>query len=128
MGLRFRLRRAGEEKPPLWLGLVEADSMRRILLAATRYRPGYLRGIETSRPRFLDVAANTADREHAQQNVSNALTALRTADRFMSRIQPGSSDLDQIWQLRNQLALRLPAMVSEYGLHGSEPGDAETQK
>ena len=54
MGLRFRLRQTGEEKPPLWLGLVDA-----------------------------------------------------------------------MW---NQLALRLPAMVSEYGLHGSEPGDAETRK
>ena len=54
MGLRFRLRRAGEEQPPLWLGLVDA-----------------------------------------------------------------------MW---NQLALRLPAMVSEYGLHGGEPGDAETRK
>jgi len=126
--------------------------MRRIFLAATRYRPVCLRGME--RPPgvdfivadvqqallesvlteietghvSLDVAANTADREHAQQNVSNAVTALRTADRFMSRVQPGSSDLNQTWQLRNQLALRLPAMVSEYGLHGSEPGDAENRR
>ena len=77
---------------------------------------------------FLDVAANTADREHAQRNVDHALTALRTADKFMSRIQPGSSDLGQIWQRRNQLALRLPAMALEYGLHGSQPGDVETRK
>ena len=88
MGLRFRLRQTGEEKPPLWLGLVDAIAE---LLGGGRFHASDLTGSDqvpawipsgngTSPPRFLDVAANTADREHAEQNVSNALTALRTAE------------------------------------------------
>lgn len=59
---------------------------------------------------FLDVAANTRERKHAQQSVNHAITALRTANRFLSQIQPGTADLNLIEQRRKQLASRLGAI------------------
>src|SRR5215469_2544825 len=59
---------------------------------------------------FLDVAANTRQRKHAQRSVNHAITALRTANKFLPQIQPGIADLDLIEQRRKQLARRLGAI------------------
>jgi hypothetical protein len=59
---------------------------------------------------FLDVAENTRDPRHAWQSVKNAITALRTANRFLARIQP-TANIDAIRQRREELAKRLRAIT-----------------
>jgi hypothetical protein len=56
---------------------------------------------------FLDIAETTADREHARLSVDHATTALRTADRFLSQVQPGTVNLGAIGLRRELLAERL---------------------
>jgi len=56
---------------------------------------------------FLGVAETTADLEQARRSVRQAITALRTADRAFSTIQPGTTNVDAIRQLREQLTQRL---------------------
>lgn len=56
---------------------------------------------------FLDIAETTADREHARLNVDHATTALRTADRLLSQVQPGTLKLAAIGPRRELLAERL---------------------
>ena len=60
---------------------------------------------------FLDAADATEDNRHAQKSISRAITALRTADRFLSTIQPSAINLNSIQQRREQLAQRLRASV-----------------
>jgi len=59
---------------------------------------------------FLDVAASTGNRKRALQSIRNAITALRTADRFLSRIRPGPK-IHAIHQRRERLADRLRAIT-----------------
>ena len=59
---------------------------------------------------FLDVAENTRDPKHAWQSVKNAITALRTANQFLARIQP-TANIDAIRQRREELAKRLRAIT-----------------
>ena len=56
---------------------------------------------------FLDVAETTRDHKHALRSVENAITALRTADRFLSTVPPETVDLDVLRESRRQLSQRL---------------------
>ena len=67
---------------------------------------------------FLDVAENTRDRKHSLQSIRNAITALRTADKFLSEIYPGTN-IDGIKQRRRQLAERLRAITGVDDSSGS---------
>lgn len=60
---------------------------------------------------FLDVAATTADRQHARTAVRHAITALRTAERFLAKLRPNTNDADVIHQRHEQLAQRLRAIT-----------------
>jgi hypothetical protein len=60
---------------------------------------------------FLDVAQNTRDPRHAWQSVKNAITALRTANRFLAKIQ-STANIDAIRQRREELAKRLRAITN----------------
>jgi len=56
---------------------------------------------------FLDVAATTTNGRHVHRSVSNAITALRTADRLLSMLSPETIELEALRQRRERLAVRL---------------------
>ena len=59
---------------------------------------------------FLDVAETTRVRRHAWQSIRNAITALRSANRFLSEIEPGTG-IDAVQQRREQLTARILAII-----------------
>lgn len=71
---------------------------------------------------FLDVAANTKDPKHAWRSVRNAITALKTADRFMLQIQPNTIDVAAMRQQRKELVQRLRAIT---GLVWPSPAEGQ---
>ena len=56
---------------------------------------------------FLDLAATSVDRVQNLLGVEKAFDVLRTVDKLLSEIQPGTINVDAILPLRSQLAERL---------------------
>jgi hypothetical protein len=57
------------------------------------------------------VATQLAGREYARQNIKNALDALRTANKFLAELRPGTLNIEKVQQRRDQLAERLRAVT-----------------
>ena len=70
---------------------------------------------------FLDIAATTADRSNSLRNIENALTALRTVDKYLSEPRPGFVVIEEIRTRREQLAERLRVVTEVDELAGSKP-------
>ena len=69
---------------------------------------------------FLDIAETTADRSHALKDIQNALTALRTVDKYLSKPQPSFVDIEEIRTRREHLAERLRVVTGVDQLGGSK--------
>jgi hypothetical protein len=62
---------------------------------------------------FLEVAKTTRELGHAHRSISHAVTALRTADRFLAAIRPYALNSDAIEQRRKELIRRYRSVVEE---------------
>jgi hypothetical protein len=87
------------------------DRTHRTLDDARRAQGEFVRAELELGATFLDVALTTRDAGHSLRCVRNAIVALRTADRYITRALFAHMDDVEIYRLRDQLEERVRKLI-----------------